>query len=368
MVEGQLHLDQLTYKQPLVKEGKATLSLNQAQVEVEAFFNLSDTDTIVFTSSGAEAIAQVYWSVYNHEILTSGLNHMVTSDLEEASILMGMERYNKLGAVTVAAEARGAKLTREVLEPYVTDYTKLISISAVSVQTGVRHDIEAVAELAKEKGILLHLDVSDLIGYAKLDLQHLGADYITIDSERFGGPKGAGLLISKHGRAIEPLILDYQGQCGYRGGFFDQQKFCLLAQSLKQVSAQKTRMMMQMPMLQKNVEAALEKLPGVRVLFKEHKRVAHITALMIDKVFGELLIFYLYQRGIHVHLGGGSLQQTGSFFEKVGIEPFKASHVVTLGWSSSIQKQQLLEAVSILGEEAERIRQMGPKSEEAALC
>ncbi|PCI76206.1 hypothetical protein COB21_04670 [Candidatus Aerophobetes bacterium] len=357
-----IYLDQLTYKRDLLnsfKEDHANgRSLKFAWQEIKSFFSINDEDaTFVFTSSGAEAIAQVYWSVYNHEILPSGLNHMITSNLEEAPILMGLERYNKLGALVDVADSMGrACLTREALEPYFTPYTKFVSISAVSVQTGARHDLESISQLCKEKGVLLHIDMSDLVGYKPIDFHKLQADYITVDGARFGAVEGTGVLLAKKERKIEPLILDYMGQKGYRGGALDEKKIIDFSLALSVMLEKAEKYLIHLPLLQKFFEeSCVKEVPGCSLPFKGINRVAHVSAIQIEGAFNELLIFYLRERGVHVHLGGGMLQQTGGLFEKVGVEPFKTSEILSFAWSIDMDRQTIHQAVQVIKEEVKRV-------------
>ncbi len=356
-----IYLDQLTEKKgfdTIINSHQGPTSKEEAWDVLESFFSIQTEDTFVFVSSGAEAISQIYWSVYNHEILPTGLNHMITSNIEEAPILMGLERYNKLGASVDVAQVHGlGVLNREVLEPYFTPFTKFVSISAVNVQTGLIHDIEGISNLCREKGVLLHIDASDLIGYKKVDVETLGADYISIDGTRFGASGGSGALIARQGRKIEPLILDYQGQHGYRGGVFDEKKFINFATVIDLITKRQEKYLISLPSMQKRFETLLTKsIKGLSLPFSGISRVAHISVLQIEGVFNELLIFFLRRSGVKVRLGGGSLQQTGGLFSKVGLDEADTCQMLTLGFSINTEFSELEEAVSIISTQIEKVR------------
>lgn len=352
-----IYLDQLLTRRNVLDAASSPASLEEAWRAIEHFFSVQEKETFVFVSSGAEAIAQIFKSVYVHEVLPTGLNHLLTSEIEEAPILMGLEGYNKLGALVDSAQMQGQKrLTRQTFEPYITPYTKLISMSAACVQTGVMHDVKGVAELAQEKGVLLHVDASCLVGLKPISIEALGADYISIDGTKCGA-SGSGALVAASGRKVEPLILDYQGQSGYRGGVFDAEKFNLFARALEAHQEASERFLIQLPAMQRKFEKLLiSEIEGCKVCFNEGARLPFVSVIQIEGIFNELLAFYLERAGVKVSLGGGSLQQMGSLFSKMGLRSDKVCELLSLAWSPSMNFETLKEVIEIIKGQVERVR------------
>lgn len=352
-----IYLDQLLTRRDVVDAAISSTSLEEAWGAIESFFSVKKEQTFVFVSSGAEAIAQIFKSVYVHEVLPTGLNHLLTSEIEEAPILMGLEGYNKLGALVDSAQMHGqTRLTRQTFEPYITPYTKLISMSAACVQTGVMHDIKGIAELAKEKGVLFHVDASHLVGLKPISIEALGADYISIDGTKCEA-SGSGALIAAAGRKVEPLILDYQGQSGYRGGVFDIERFSLFSRALEAHQEVAERFLIHLPAMQRKFEKLLaHEIEGCKVCFNEGARLPFVSVIQIEGIFNELLAFYLERAGVQVSLGGGSLQQMGSLFSKVGVTSDKVCELLTLGWGPRMDFETLKEAIDIIKRQVARVR------------
>ena len=81
---------------PYLKGKEPFVSINRQTQKIAKFLGAREKDRFVLTSSGAEAIAHVFQSVYIDHIYSSGKNHIVSTSSEEAPILMSIERLEKL--------------------------------------------------------------------------------------------------------------------------------------------------------------------------------------------------------------------------------------------------------------------------------
>ncbi|MCB1563201.1 MAG: cysteine desulfurase [Alphaproteobacteria bacterium] len=71
----------------------------------------------------------------------------------------------------------------------------LLSVMLVNNEMGVIQPVREAAALAKKYGALVHCDAVQAAGRIKLDMQELGADFLTLSAHKIGGPQGAGALV-----------------------------------------------------------------------------------------------------------------------------------------------------------------------------
>jgi selenocysteine lyase/cysteine desulfurase len=116
--------------------------------------------------------------------LASGLRYarrskIVVTDLE----------FPTIGQIWHAQAARGARIEHvgvagdgtvplEAFDRAIDDDTVLVSITHVSYRTGAMTDVEAVVELARERGALVLLDAYQTVGSLPVDVRALGVDFL----------------------------------------------------------------------------------------------------------------------------------------------------------------------------------------------
>ena len=74
------------------------------------------------------------------------------------------------------------------------DDTALVSIGYANNEVGTVQDVAAIAAVARERGIPLHVDAVQAAGWLSLSAAELGADAISIAGHKLGAPKGTGVL------------------------------------------------------------------------------------------------------------------------------------------------------------------------------
>lgn len=90
------------------------------------------------------------------------------------------------------------------LERAITPRTRVISITHLTSTTGVLYPAKGVAELARRRGIWMHLDGAQTFGALDVDLAAIGCDsYSTSAHKWLMGPLEAGLLFVRAGRIPE---------------------------------------------------------------------------------------------------------------------------------------------------------------------
>jgi len=94
----------------------------------------------------------------------------------------------------------------------------LVCLMAANNETGVLHPIAEAARLCAAHGAALHVDAAQAAGRVNLDWLGLGAASFAISGHKFGGPMGAGALITRPGLAITPALRGGGQESNRRGG------------------------------------------------------------------------------------------------------------------------------------------------------
>jgi len=121
---------------------------------------------IVFTSGGTESNNAVINSALQPETggksatgAIRGGEHVVTSSVEHSAVLRPCQDLAKRGCgVTFLSVDRHGNLDLAELEAAIRPGTALVSIMWANNETGVVFPIEKIAEICREKGVLLHTD------------------------------------------------------------------------------------------------------------------------------------------------------------------------------------------------------------------
>ena len=110
------------------------------------------------------------------------------------------------GTLSLAGLARGIGPT-----------TALFCCSHVSNETGVIHDVAAIAALCERRGVPCLVDGSQALGHVRVDLSVIGCDFYTFSAHKFGGPRGVGGLMVRPAPG-EAILDGGRQQWGIRPG------------------------------------------------------------------------------------------------------------------------------------------------------
>ena len=97
-------------------------------------------------------------------------------------------------------------MSPDTIQSEIKPNTKLISIMYVNNEIGSTNPIEDIICIAKKCSIKFHSDAVQVVGKQNLDLNALGADFLSIAAHKYYGPKGIGMLFLKSGNSIESII------------------------------------------------------------------------------------------------------------------------------------------------------------------
>jgi cysteine desulfurase len=335
-------------------------SLEESYKALYALLGAKKEDTLVFTSSGAEAINQVFISVYLEETRNKGKNQYIVSQTDEAPIQMSVSRLQQMGCVGkyIKPDALG-KISVEAIADAITPRTALVSLSWANGLTGVINPVADIAHLCKSRGIKLHLDATHVLGKLYYDLADIDADFISFNGSHLHAPQGTGGLWIKAGVSCTPLIIGSAEQAGYRAGNINMPAFVAMGHAAREALETRDLFCMETARLRDRLERGIAQgWPEATVLFKDSDRLPHCCTLTFPGIANEALLFALSRQELFGSIGGGSFPQLSLILQASDIPPILAHTALSVSLSRETLEEEIDRATYLIIETARRLRRL----------
>lgn len=165
-------------------------------------------EEITFTSGATEANnLALFGAAQSLSHKRSGDRHIITSSVEHPSVLRACEALEKQGfEVTYLPVNSEGLVDPDGVARAIKDDTILISILLAEGETGAIQPVRDIANIAGARGITFHTDAAQAVGKIPVHPLDLGADLLSVSAHKFHGPKGIGVLYTRSGTRITPLL------------------------------------------------------------------------------------------------------------------------------------------------------------------
>ncbi|MFZ8756752.1 cysteine desulfurase family protein [Microbacterium sp. HMH0099] len=279
-----------------VGEAAAT-ALADARTRVAAVLGMRTRD-VLFTSGGTESNNAAVKGIALGA-LPRGRRHVVTTAIEHESVLASADYLHRLHGfdVTHAPVDGDGVLTPAALAAALRDDTALVSVGYANNEVGTVQDVAALAAVAHERGVPVHVDAVQAAGW--LPLADLGADALTIAGHKIGAPKGTGILAVRGRVPLEPLLHGGGQEGGRRSGTPDVAGAVALATALELAEGERVAEAERVSAIRDAFIARVCTLvPGARLTGHPTRRLPGTASFVFPGVNGETVLLELERRGV----------------------------------------------------------------------
>src|SRR4030095_11251805 len=158
---------------------------------------------IIFTGGGTESDNLAILVLARHRAARG--KQIVTCTTEHHAVLHAFEHLQKREGfrVTFLPGDRFGRVSPEQVAEALTPETILVSIMTANNETGTLQPAREISAICRERGVLFHTDAIQSFG--KEPLRAADFDAVSLAAHKFGGPKGAGVLMLRSGISIDRL-------------------------------------------------------------------------------------------------------------------------------------------------------------------
>ena len=168
---------------------RAAEAVYLAREEIADFFGTKNPEHVIFTSNATHALNLAIKSQI------TPFCHVLCSDMEHNSVIRPLERLRRDIGVEYSSFSLEDDLYANLTEA-VRDNTEAIVCTLASNVTGKKADIQALSRFARERGLKLILDASQLAGHEKIDLAKTPCTALCAPGHKgLFGLQGSGFVI-----------------------------------------------------------------------------------------------------------------------------------------------------------------------------
>ncbi len=280
---------------------KARSAIEDARAQTAALINAKPAE-VIFTSSGAEAnnfaLRGIALARQNEG------KHVIVSRMEHHSILNSARFLEKSGfAVTYLPADKHGVVEPDAVKRAITKETVLISVIHASSEVGTIEPLKEIANIAREKKVIVHTDAVASAGNIPVDVKDLGVDLLSMAAHQFYGPKGAGALYVREGLRIVPLIYGGIQESGRRAGTENVPAIVGMGKAAELAQQQMKERVEHSRALRDRLISGVLSVENVYLTGHPADRLPGHASFTVEYIEGESMLLLLASKGIYVASG-----------------------------------------------------------------
>ena len=344
-------------------------AVEQARAEIAGTLGL-DPMELVFTSGGTES-TNTWLKGRTFALRQAGVDLPVwiLTRAEHHATLDAIEWLVDQGLATV----RWVEVDREgvcdlddlarALEEYPAGQIAGVTTLVANNEVGSIQPVAEIAELARARGVSVHLDAIQAFGHIDLPIRQWGVDAVSLSAHKIGGPVGIGaLVVTRTAASIEGLHHG-GGQQLHRSGTLDAAGAVAFARAVQLTEATRVGEQERLRELSDTLrEGLVAAAAGVRASGHPTNRLAHIVHVTVADCEGDVMLFLLDARGIHVSTGSAcqaGVAEPSHVLLAMGYTPSEARGALRLSLGPQTTAEDIDAVIAAFPDVVESAREAG---------
>ena len=327
----------------------ARQAIDVARQQVAAAVGAHPTE-VVFTSGGSEAnnlFIKGAAALFKPSAIAFGA-------CEHPCVLKPAAQLARLGwhLHPVAVDAQGGVDSADFADALLAR-PRLLSFMLANNETGVVHDIAALAAAARPGGGWFHSDAAQALGKLPIDFRALnlaGVHAMTISAHKACGPKGAAALVLDKRVELEPLIAGGGQERGLRSGTENVPAIVGFGVAAELAAQRVAELPVRLKVLQAKLEAGLIRL-GARIFAADAERLPNTSYFAFPDIDGETLVGKLDREGFAVASGAACSSanpEPSHVLQAMGVAPEIARGAVRISLGAGNSESDIDEFINAL--------------------
>lgn len=330
--------------------GQAAAQALQAARESIARCICAAPREITFTSGGSEADTMAIRSgaLWGR---ARGKTHLISTAFEHHAVLNTLKQLESEGfSVTLLTPPESGIISPGQVAAALREDTVLVSVMFANNEIGTIQPIAEIGRLCRDRGVLFHTDAVQAAGHLPIDVQAQNIDFLSLSAHKFYGPKGVGLLYTRTGIPLTPVIAGGGQERGKRGGTENVPGIAAMAAALQESCGILEQESRRLSALRDRLIAGLLTVPQTVLNGDPVQRLPGNVNVSFAGIAGESLLLLLDEAGICASSGSacasGSLEPSHVLLA-IGRSPrlASASLRLTLGRGTTDEDVDTLLAV-----------------------
>lgn len=332
--------------------------LIQARDTISKFLGVR-TDEIVFTSGGTEGANLVIRGLFDGNCT----GHLITSKAEHSCVYQTAKILEGYGLEVTYLDPgpHGAPSSQDV-QNAIRPNTRLIALMSVNNETGIKTDIDSIAQVAHHHRIPFFVDAVAQFGRDHVSIPE-GVSAMSFSGQKIHAPTGIGFCFIRKSFKFPAHMTGGGHQFGRRAGTENLTGIVGISEAVRLLDQGLPDAIEKMSMLRDSFEKKLmESLPNIYIN-GEGERVANTSNLYFEGVDGETLLQRLDLAGVAASHGSacssGALEPSRVLIA-MGYPMSRVNSSMRFSFSRMTTEQEVNAAIDIIINLVKELRSLNP--------